>query len=65
MKENKAELHDRWWYSADFQTMETVTGYRQIDFNPDEGYQAFVDACDGRWEALSRSDKIEFYKQYK
>ncbi|MDR3266213.1 MAG: hypothetical protein LBT24_01400 [Tannerella sp.] len=56
---------DKWWYSADFCTMEIITGYRQFDFDPEEGYQGFVDACDGWWEALSRKEKINLWKEYK
>ena len=41
---------DQWWYSVDFATMEQVSGYRQLDFDPADGCQAFVDACDGFWD---------------
>jgi DNA-directed RNA polymerase subunit RPC12/RpoP len=63
-KRETVPAYDRWWYSADFKTMESVSRYCQTDFEPDEGYQAFVDACDEWWEALSLSEKQEFYKQY-
>jgi hypothetical protein len=63
MKKNEVELYDRWWYSSDFQTMETITGYSQVDFPPDEGYHAFVNSCDEWWEKLSRSEKIEIWKK--
>jgi hypothetical protein len=63
MKKNEVELYDRWWYSADFQTMETITGYRQVDFPPDEGCQAFADACDEWWEKRTPNEKIEIRKE--
>jgi hypothetical protein len=46
---NKNSIPDRvkqWWGETDFRQMELITGFRQLDFEPDEGYQAFVDACD-------------------
>lgn len=48
----------RWWCQSDFQQMERITGYRQDDFSPEDGYQAFVDACDKWWEILSTEEKI-------
>ncbi|GAB6013632.1 hypothetical protein [Viscerimonas tarda] len=60
-----APLYDRWWYCAEFKIMGTITGYRQFDFPSDEGYQAFVDACDAWWEALPKEDKIAIFKEYK
>jgi hypothetical protein len=63
-KQNTVPVYDQWWYSADFETMEQVSRYRQGGFDPEEGYQAFVDACDKWWETLSVSEKKEFYKQY-
>lgn len=47
-----------WWAGTDFPQMERITGYRQDDFSPEEGYQEFVDACNKWWEALSIEEKI-------
>jgi DNA-directed RNA polymerase subunit RPC12/RpoP len=63
-KRKTVPAYDRWWYSTDFKTMELVSRYRHSDFDPDEGYQAFADVCDEWWEALSLSEKQDFYKQY-
>ena len=41
----KEKLND-WWSNIDFITMESITGLRQYDYDPSEGYQAFVDACE-------------------
>lgn len=47
-----------WWGNTDFREMERITGLRQSDFNPEAGYQAFVDACDEWWSGLSADEKI-------
>ena len=61
-RENRVPFYNKWWYSADFVTMEAITGYRQLDFNPEDGYQAFIDACDKWWENLPEHEKIEIQK---
>jgi hypothetical protein len=63
-RNNPVPFYNKWWYSADFKTMETITGYRQFDFDPDEGYQAFVDACDNWWKNHPKKDKIAICKEY-
>ncbi|GHV00876.1 hypothetical protein FACS1894159_07640 [Bacteroidia bacterium] len=55
---------DRWWYSADFATMERAAGYRRYGFDPAGGHQAFVDACDSWWEELSIGNKVDLWKWY-
>jgi len=47
-----------WWGDTDFREMERITGFWQSDFNPEDGYQAFVDACDEWWSGLSEDEKI-------
>lgn len=59
----KAQL-DEWWGNCDFKTMEFVTGYRQYNFSPEDGYQDFVDACDEYWNKLSYNQKLSLYKKY-
>jgi hypothetical protein len=49
---------DEWWGKCDFQTMERITGYRQHDFDPEDGCQAFVDACNGWWNGKTAEEKI-------
>jgi hypothetical protein len=64
---NKNSIPDRvkqWWGETDFRQMELITGFRQLDFEPDEGYQAFVDACDNCWERFSDEIKIRIWEQY-
>lgn len=54
---------NEWWHSQDFRQMERLTGYRQNDFGSEEdGCQAFVDACDNWWNALSNEEKIGVWK---
>ena len=59
----KAQL-DEWWGHTEFWEMELMTGYRQDDFDPEDGYQDFVDACDEWWEKQSYSNKVYLYKQF-
>lgn len=59
----KAQL-DEWWGDCDFKTMEYITGYRQYEFSPEDGYQDFIDACDEYWDKLKYADKVYLYKQF-
>lgn len=52
---------EQWWGNSDFPTMERLTGYRQDDFDPEDGYQDFVDACNNWWKAMSDEEKIEVW----
>ena len=52
----------QWWRETDFQEMALVTGVRQHEFSPEDGYQEFVDACNERWGQLSSAEKIEIWK---
>ncbi|MDR2191293.1 MAG: hypothetical protein LBO62_00220 [Endomicrobium sp.] len=44
--------------------MEKITGYKQDNFNSEDGYQDFVDVCERYWKALPKEDKLEKYKEY-
>ncbi|KAA6302834.1 MAG: hypothetical protein EZS26_001004 [Candidatus Ordinivivax streblomastigis] len=55
---------NKWWYSAEFTIMERITGYQQLDFDPEGESQAFVDACDAYWENLPTDEKQELWKEY-
>ncbi len=52
---------DEWWGETDFREMERITRFRQLDFDPEDGYQAFVDACNGWWDGHSTDKKINIY----
>jgi len=54
----------RWWKEADFRQMALITGFRQYEFNPEDGYQEFVDACDNYWDLLDRDEKIRIWREY-
>ena len=54
---------DEWWHGLDFRQMERITGYRQDDFDPEDGYQDFVDVCDNWWESLSIEEKTLLWSQ--
>lgn len=56
---------DEWWHGLDFRQMERITGYRQDDFDPEDGYQDFVDVCDNWWESLSIEEKTQLYQTKK
>lgn len=65
-KENSESVKslDAWFNAQDFKTMERMTGYSQGDFDPEDGYQEFVDACESWWDQLSTIEKIGYYKTY-
>ncbi|MFS2717026.1 hypothetical protein AAH068_19150 [Bacteroides uniformis] len=44
-EQKQPEGWEEWWENTDFPTMERITGCRQTDFSPEDGYQEFVDAC--------------------
>jgi hypothetical protein len=50
-----------WWGETDFRQMERVTRYRQLDFDPEDGYQEFVDVCNGWWNEKTTDEKISTY----
>ncbi|MBP3529485.1 MAG: hypothetical protein J6K02_12605 [Alistipes sp.] len=54
----------RWWRQTDFPTMERITGLRQSDYDPEDGCQAFVDACEAWWSGQSEEDQIRIWKEY-
>ena len=54
-----------WWGQTEFKAMERITGYRQIDFSPEEGFQAFVDACHEWWNGKTNDEKISVYFENK
>jgi hypothetical protein len=54
----------RRWSESDFTQMERLTGFRQIDFDPEDGYQDFVDACDSHWNRLCDEEKVLKWEDY-
>lgn len=55
---------DEWWKQRSFEEMEEITGYYQLSFSSDEGYQEFVDACDEYWDWLIFDIKLYYYKTF-
>lgn len=45
--------------------MEKITGLRQADFDPAEGCQAFVDACENLWGGFDAETKITLWNEHK
>ena len=62
-KNNSGSLWEKWWMQTDFRTMEELTGLRQLDYDPEDGYQAFVDACEAWWNSHSENEKITIWKE--
>ena len=54
-----------WWGAMEFRDMERITGYRQYDFYPDDGYREFVDACTEWWESKPTEEQISIYFNYR
>lgn len=55
---------NNWWARASFSTKEKITGFRRIDFTPDDGYQEFLDACDKWWDWMTLENKVFYYQMY-
>lgn len=53
----------KWWGEADFRALERITGYRQLDFDPEDGYQAFVGACNEWWGNKTTDKKISIRRE--
>lgn len=60
---NIPSVADSWFQSLEFKEMERVTGFRQDDFSPDDGYQDFVDACEDWWHKQSKAQKQMIYNE--
>lgn len=56
-------IWDNWLDKVDFATMEKISGLKQTDFSPEEGYQDFVDAFENWRDDLSISKKQEIYNE--
>ena len=50
-----------WWKGSEFIKMELITGYSQYDFDPEEGYQAFIDVCNEWWNDKTIEEKISIH----
>ena len=55
---------NEWWMKTDFKEMEEITNFKQLEFNPEEGYQDFDDVCNNRWKNLSDERKKNYYNEY-
>jgi hypothetical protein len=44
--------------------MERITGFRQSEFDPEDGYQAFADACDNYWNSLDCKKKTSIWEKH-
>ena len=57
------EIINPWWENklviAD---REKMTGLTQKDFNPQEDYRAFREACNRWWKAKTNEEKIEVWR---
>lgn len=51
---------EAWWNDSEFALMKKITGFRQTDFSPDDGYQDFVDTCHKYWAGLSNEEKNKY-----
>lgn len=54
---------DEWWGYLGFEEMEVATGYDFNDFDPEDGYQEFIDVCDEWWGELSYEEKKGVYSE--
>ena len=63
-EQKQPEGWEEWWENTDFPTMERITGCRQTDFSPEDGYQEFVDACNEWWNELPALEKKKVWKRH-
>ena len=63
LKEFKERMEE-WWNGLEFIVMERITGFRQVDFSPEDGCQEFVDTCDEWWDEKSYDEKRMIWKEY-
>ncbi len=52
---------NEWWMGSEFIKMERITGHSQYDFDPEDGYQAFIDACNEWWNDKTIEEKIRIH----
>lgn len=64
MKKTKLEKLNEWFNNLPFETMEDMFKIRQTDFQPDDGYQDFVDWCEDYWNSLPIEEKQSLYEEY-
>jgi hypothetical protein len=64
MSEYTEDIVNGWWATASFETMEEITGFRMIDFSPEDDYQEFVEACNDWWNWLTLYNKTIYYQMY-
>jgi hypothetical protein len=55
------QMVEDWWNSTDYWQMENITHLRREDFDPEDGYQEFVDACDEWWNKRGWEDKLSVF----
>lgn len=60
----KAQL-DEWWGNCGFDDLAKILGYKYYEFNPEDGYQEYVDFCDKWWDGLTYNEKLSVYNDYK
>lgn len=55
---------DHWWYmDCGLTELEKATGFSRWDYEPDEGYQEFVDVCDAWWLTLTLEQRKNVYRK--
>lgn len=55
------QMVEDWWNSTDYWQMENITNLCREDFDPEDGYQEFVDACDEWWNKRDWEDKLRVF----
>lgn len=57
------DVINHWWNETSFEDMEIITGLKESDFDPTDGSQAFVDACEAIWCAMPETERIEIWRK--
>ena len=64
IKKYTKEQLDKWFNQQDFETLEEITGYNLLDFDPEDGYEEFVEACHDYWNDLPHHLKEGYFEIY-
>ena len=60
---NEQMLNEWWYMHCDLSDLEKATGYSRWDYEPDDSFQDFVDACDAWWLTLTLAQQKNVYRK--
>ena len=61
MKKVVESVLNEWWGEQGFDEMRAITGFAFYEFNPEDGYQDYVNHCDKIWDNFTYEQKLSAY----